>query len=154
MFERTTAAGGGSVDHAVSFSGRRRTFQRGRFGAISEQFCGKPLRLGNSFHFNRDSVDGLLELHELEILSITDLRRVGLLLNTANESNKDRGARCGQNDDDERNLSETGYTGIHNFLDSRSECSSGLLPYVLIAAGFPQPESCEAKDSFREECGS
>ena len=54
-------------------SGRLRSHQRCGFGTLGEQLRGKPLRFGDSFHFDRDGIDGLLQLFKLQILRITGL---------------------------------------------------------------------------------
>jgi hypothetical protein len=70
--------------------------------AISEQLGGKALCFGNPLDFDRDGVDGLLQLIEalLELQRVWESARLTVLLESVNEPKGNRCKRCRRRHDD------------------------------------------------------
>ncbi|HXL86742.1 MAG TPA: hypothetical protein VN927_06000 [Gemmatimonadaceae bacterium] len=63
---------------------------------LGEQLSGKALRFRDALDFDRDGIDGLLQLFKLQILCASPLEGPWLLLNAANETDYDSGERAGE----------------------------------------------------------
>jgi hypothetical protein len=61
---------------------------------LGEQFGGKTLRFGDALDFDRDGIDRLLQLFELQILRASSLELSWLPLNASNETDYDGAERA------------------------------------------------------------